>query len=810
MAAVDELIAQIEDKPLRDRLRTEADRIIKEKRFGLVFEEHLPELTPIFGARVRTNCKVARRSGALEEIWRVTEVRDGAARCRSFGTGETQTIQVDELVVVREFGEAIFPTLVPVDRVQNGVAASTWHALIEADNYHALQLLEYIHAGEVDCIYIDPPYNSGARDWKYNNDYVDGKDSWRHSKWLAFMRRRLRIAKRLLKDDGVLIVTIDENEVHHLGCLLEQEFRSHLHQMVTIVINPKGTGKHNFARVEEYALFCIPNMGRSTISGISADGAQPGDKDGALDNDVDGSLDDTPSFDPETGPSSGLWELRHARRGGSESSYRHQRPNQFFPIFIDEASRVVVEAGQSIPTARNPSFRRKRGLRPIWPSDNEGNHRCWRFTPQTMQRLIEQGRVVLGRYNRTRDSWTLNIWFRKNQVTKPKTVWWNTRHDAGTHGTTLLHNLLAKRAIFPFPKSVYAVRDCLATVVGNRKDALVLDFFAGSGTTLHAVNLLNVADDGSRRCILVTNNEVSEADAKRLAKAGLRPGDAEWEAEGICRCVTWPRAAFTIRGERGDGSALAGECFTGRTAETEKPRRVRQIGFTRIEQLNTAAKKKQLVALIEGIPQSKVSKETPFFVSEGHGASILFDESQAETWLEALQDQEHIVEFYVVTPKRARFVELKARIEALLGPVTVREEQKRSMREGFPANVEYFRLGLLERSDVVLRRQFREILPILWLRAGAVGPRPELARNRPVPDMLIPAQNPFAVLVEETRFPAFYDELRRRPDLTYAFLVTDSEDAYLEMAERLNVPNVIQLYRDFLENFVLNRETGAS
>ena len=269
MAAIDELIAQIEDKPLRDRLRFETNRIIKEKTFGLVFEEHLPELTPIYSARVHTNCKVALRSGPLEDLWRVDSVSDGAAGCRSIGTGATRKIPVDDLVVVREFGEAIFPTLVPIDRVQNGAATSTWHTLIEADNYHALQLLEYLCAGQVDCIYIDPPYNSGARDWKYNNDYVDANDSWRHSKWLAFMRRRLRIAKRLLRDDGVLIVTIDENEVYHLGCLLEQEFRSHLHQMVTIVINPKGTGKYNFARVEEHALFCIPNLGHSIITGTA-------------------------------------------------------------------------------------------------------------------------------------------------------------------------------------------------------------------------------------------------------------------------------------------------------------------------------------------------------------------------------------------------------------------------------------------------------------------------------------------------------------------------------------------------------------
>jgi adenine-specific DNA-methyltransferase len=119
----------------------------------------------------------------------------------------------------------------------------------------------------VDCIYIDPPYNTGARDWKYNNDHVDLADSWRHSKWLAFMRRRLLIARRLLKPDGVLIVTIDEHELHHLGMLLEDVMRGYLQQMLTVVINPKGTGKLNFARVDEHAIYCVPDLGFSVIAG---------------------------------------------------------------------------------------------------------------------------------------------------------------------------------------------------------------------------------------------------------------------------------------------------------------------------------------------------------------------------------------------------------------------------------------------------------------------------------------------------------------------------------------------------------------
>jgi len=163
-----------------------------------------------------------------------------------------------------------------------------------------------------------------------------------------------------------------------------------------------------------------------------------------------------------------------------------------------------------------------------------------------------------------------------------------------------------------------------------------------------------------------------------------------------------------------------------------------------------------------------------------------------------------------VTAKKATFDDLKARIHEMLGQVIVTEEEKRPMREGFPANLEYFRLDFLDKDHVALGRQFREILPILWLRAGAIGPRPELPKNKPIPAMVIPEHNPFAVLVEENRFADFAAELEGRNDLTHAYLVTDSEEAFQEMAGQLKEPNVIQLYRDYLENFVINKGEGAS
>jgi adenine-specific DNA-methyltransferase len=222
------------------------------------------------------------------------------------------------------------------------------------------------------------------------------------------------------------------------------------------------------------------------------------------------------------------WELRHARRRGSESSYRHQRKNQFYPIYIDVEGKRVVRAGPPLlPVEKRPSFEKVNGLVPVWPIDKEGNDRVWRFVSSEMQKLIDAKRVKLGKYNTTFSSWTLNIWEKKPESKKLKTVWWKKTHDAGTHGTTLLHNILGRRAVFPFPKSIYAVADALAAVVRTRPNALVLDFFAGSGTTLQSTCMLNKIYGGQRRCILVTNNEVDSKLSARLQKDGIVPGSAE-------------------------------------------------------------------------------------------------------------------------------------------------------------------------------------------------------------------------------------------------------------------------------------------
>ena len=810
MAAIDDLIEQIEDKALRECLTVEINRITKKKKFGLVFEEHLPELTLIYGAKVRQHDKVVLRDMSLTDMWQVLSVCNGKAYCQNISRGDRQEFAFNKLVVVRQFGEPIFPALVPVDSVQNGPVDAHWHTLIEADNYHALQLLEYLYAGEVDCIYIDPPYNTGARDWKYNNNYVDKNDNWRHSKWLAMMKRRLLLAKKLLKPEtGVLIVAIDEHEVHHLRALLSELFPEYYIQMITAVTNPKGVTQGRFSRVEEYLIYCF---GKNAYVPDSGD-----------------NLLNPP--DPIRKP---RW--KGLLRSGTNAR-RTDRKNMFYPVLIDEGKRRVVGAGDPLPYEQQPTLGEKiDGYAAAWPIRTDKSFGRYSVGSSTLRKLIQKGYVKCGKYDEERKTYgityvsepnqrkidageilitgrdsvtnVVTIDFAVNENRVIKTIWHRKRHDAGAYGSELVRDVLGGTS-FSFPKSIYSVKDAIAAVTRNKPSALILDFFSGSGTTLNAINLLNSEDNGNRRCIMVTNNEVSAEEARLLRAKGLTPGTYEWEKRGICQSVTWPRCKFTILGKRDNDSELDGEYFTGKFIEKEKPRKFRQIAVIHLKELTTAAKKKQLVSLLNDIPQSKVNRDSPFVVSETHSASILFDESQSDAWLEELKDKDHITDFYIVTAKQSKFNDLKVLIHEVLGPVIVTEEEKRPMRNGFPTNLEYFRLDFLNKSDVSLGRQIREILIILWLRAGAIGPRPELPKNKAIPPMVIPEHNPFAVLMEEARFPDFSAKLNGRDNLTHAYLVTDSEESFQEMAAELTVPNVIQVYRDYLDNFVINKKVSV-
>jgi len=707
---------------LRNQIAVEVGKLKSRKKFGLVFEEHLPEVVQLPGLAVKPGARVAKQNDKVSGFFLVTSAVNGKKVLIMPERGGPEEVAAkDDLIVVKRFGEPMYPALVPVDRVTR-VPGKPYHTLINADNFHALQVLLYCYEAKVDVIYIDPPYNSGARDWKYNNDYVDRVDQYRHSKWLSMMKRRLELAKRLLRRDGILIVTIDENEIGHLSVLLESIFPEYLRHMVSAVINPKGTGKINFARVDEYIFFCVPNLGKaSVIKGIpTAAGSTGAPGEGALfypsvqpllegmdaeqaddaddeedmaedeeEADVDEVQDEELPFPPEE---IGEWELRHARRRGSESSYRHQRKNQFYPIYIDVKEKRVVRTGPPLlDLDKHPTREKANGLLALWPIDKEKNERCWRFISPKMQELIDARRVRLGKYNAASDSWTLNIWERKPESKKLKTVWWKKSHDAGTHGTTLLHTILGRRATFPFPKSIYSVADALAAVVRTRPDALIVDFFAGSGTTLQSTCMLNAVYGGQRRCVLVTNNEVDAKLSARLEKEGIEPGSAGYEKHGICASVTWPRVETVLTGRRRDKSKLPGKYLDGR-----------------------------------------------------------------------------------------------------------------AMSEGFEENVQYLKLDFLDPADVGRGEKYEAILPILWMMAGAAG---DLELSKGSGKHHFPKGSPFCVLIREDHFKEFAAKLATRPDITHIFLVTDSVEAFHEMASNVGKGRrCVQLYKSYLDNFKINLE----
>nr|WP_254441407.1 DNA methyltransferase [Xanthomonas vasicola] len=247
-----DLIAQA--KSIDPKLGADLDREFKvlsaRLPFGLNFERHSPEAVELPQRPIRKGDKVRvlpergstkkgdQRLWQVKVIHKANQIAD--LELPGATTAEMQSVALDDLVVVAEFRDTIYPGLVSTGKVQRG-GEKPFHTVINGENYHVLKALTFTHRGKVDAIYIDPPYNTGAKDWKYNNDYVEKDDLYRHSKWLAFIERRLQIARELLNPtDSVLIVTIDEKEYLRLGLLLDQVFPEARIQMVSITTNPKG------------------------------------------------------------------------------------------------------------------------------------------------------------------------------------------------------------------------------------------------------------------------------------------------------------------------------------------------------------------------------------------------------------------------------------------------------------------------------------------------------------------------------------------------------------------------------------------
>ena len=352
MAVINDLIERISDPELRRRISDEVARMQKQKKFGLVFEEHLPEATPLFDIPIKKKSLVSLKDRYFKDFYLVKDIDGDKLICeKQDDSREMVELNRNDVVAVAQFGQPIYPYLKPMDAVKNASDSDLWHTLIEADNYHALQLLVYLYGGMVDCIYIDPPYNTGARDWKYNNDYVDSSDAYRHSKWLSMMKKRLLLAKKLLNPkDSVLIVTIDEKEYLRLGCLLEELFPEARIQMVSNVINSAGvTRGDEFSRSNEYLFFV--NVGTSSPCRLPLDDEWRGNMKSQKKNKL-------------------VWN--QLMRAGTNAR-REDRPKLFYPLFISNDGLRIVDIGEPIPLDKDRNeILSCEGVSVIWPIRSNG------------------------------------------------------------------------------------------------------------------------------------------------------------------------------------------------------------------------------------------------------------------------------------------------------------------------------------------------------------------------------------------------------------------------------------------------------
>ena len=334
--------------------------------------------------------------------------------------------------------------------------------IIKGNNLLAISSLLRKYEKKVRCVYIDPPYNptSNANTFCYNN-------AFNRSTWLVFMKTRLELAKRFLSTDGVLIVAIDKNEQPRLQILIEEIYPEYDVDCITVIHNPRGTIGTNFSYTHEFAIFVTPEGKKSICNRLLAE------------DEID-------------------WSP--LRNWGSESE-RTDAKNCFYPIIVENGK--IVGFGDVSPDDYHPQqtvF--KDGKYYVYPIDVKGVERKWRYARQTVESIWGMLRA-----KKTKTGYDIEL---GKTFGVYKTVWTDSRYDASVNGTQLLKSILPNTT-FTYPKSLYNVVDCINSVVMEDKNAIVLDFFGGSGTTGHAVMEIN-KDGGSRKFILVEQMDYIETD----------------------------------------------------------------------------------------------------------------------------------------------------------------------------------------------------------------------------------------------------------------------------------------------------------
>lgn len=327
--------------------------------------------------------------------------------------------------------------------------------IIEGDNFHTLSVLNYTHAGQIDVIYIDPPYNTGSRDFVYNDVFVDNEDTYRHSKWLSFMEKRLRLANSLLKPSGAIFISIDQNELANLKLLCDEVLNGLTMSGLVSVAKGTTTGQDakKFGSSIDYLLVYVgPEFELQTLPLSDADKKRF-------------------SLSDERGPYS-ILQWRKTGKGDR----REDRPNLFYPCVAPDGSEVF----------------------PIGPTGYESR---WRGAKETFDEYESSGMVV---WKKDKDGYRPYLkYYLEGRGKAPSTLWDDV--DGNKKATIELKSIIGAGK-FDNPKPTDLIRRCIQ-IATEDKNALVLDFFAGSGTTGHAVLKMNSEDGGNRTFILGTNNE---------------------------------------------------------------------------------------------------------------------------------------------------------------------------------------------------------------------------------------------------------------------------------------------------------------
>lgn len=421
------------------------------------------------------------------------------------------------------------------------------HVLIEGDNLHALTVLQSTHAGRVDLVYIDPPYNTG-HEFAYNDKIIDENHRWRHSAWLSFMSKRLELAAELLADDGLIIISIDDHEQARLKLLCDQVFgSSNFLVCAPTIMNLKGNqSEFGFAGTHEYTLVYAKNIELARIGEFAVD-------------------EESVLHDWEE-DEQGMWKRGAGLKATGEDGARERRPNLWFPLY-------VARDGEYVSPKRVAATDDE-----VWPTTG-GKQMRWRWSIQAVE--SKSGDLIAAGSS---PDWTI---YKKQRPSlgdlptrKPKSTLYSPAYSS-TNGTNTLKRIMGDR-VFPNPKPVDLIKDLVA-IAATKSDAIVLDFFAGSGTTLHAVAELNAEDGGNRQAILVTNNE-----------------------SGICREVTLPRARAVLTGQWADGETRAPlpGSLSFYTTDFLPNRRNRDQAF-----LDFAARSADIIAVKEGAEAREVDEE---------------------------------------------------------------------------------------------------------------------------------------------------------------------------------------------------------